>query len=68
MVEELLAQVVEEVSVLTAKKYSREKPRTIDRPKWVGGGDQAAPERNQNPYSRAIDRLFSFTPPTRGGR
>ena len=72
MVEELLAQAVEEISVVAAKKYSREKPRQIKRPEWVtsGGGSADAsspPQVNRNAYGRAIDRIFAFGSHRPGG-
>jgi hypothetical protein len=61
---ELLAQVVEEISILTAKKYARKEPRKIDRPAWMqgGSGSPKAEQAEGNPFSRAIDRIAGFSP------
>lgn len=61
---ELLAQIVEEISILTAKKYARKEPRKIDRPEWVQGGSEspAAGQAESNPFARAIDRIAGFSP------
>ena len=63
---ELLAQVVEEVSILAAKKFAREKPRQVERPKWITQGAGAPAQESRSAYSRAIDRIFAFGAPKRG--
>jgi hypothetical protein len=61
---ELLAQVVEEISILTTKRHARKEPRKIERPGWTEGGGSPKAEQpsSGNPFARAIDRMMGFSP------